>query len=897
MSNARRNYSTRAVTGLVALTFGISTTAFAAPPCLSRATIPANTATGWAAPLNRAITVEAPDITLRAALERVASESRVRLTYSADLLPTDRRVCLSIDRISVGAVINELLRGTMLRALVLDADNVALTPSRGPTATDRTAIRTTEPNASINELDRIIVTGTVDGAKNRSSPFALDVLDSRALQRSDASTLSNAFDGAVPGLWMWPQSPASMVGRFGSVRGASSFGVTSPKVYIDGIAVSNPLVFTQFDAERIDRIEVIRGPQGAALYGADAISGVVNIITRHDGAAADQPSMVLRSRAGFSTSSFSDGDAFVQDHSIGFRTGSARRTMGLGLTGGTVGNYIPGGGARSLLADGDLRIIGSQTVLTAMARFAAKNAGALTSPVLANLVPSSPAAQTKSAGNGPWSGQLKGAPPSDSVFGSPGSHNETEREQRLRATYGNSASDLNATQSLRQYTFGTTGSWTSSPLWTHTLVAGVDGYRLNGLIADGISVPVPSDSTNRLSQSGADRTTLALRSVAHVGNEDGVATTFIMGAEHTATREQIESNDRIGGGNLSLSANAQTQALSLWSNTAGVLGQVNSSWHNTFFASAGGRAEYSSGASSSARVSLLPMLGAAFVRERDGQTLKLRAAYGKGIRPSNSVARAATWMSGRTASALGGPGSHLALASLRNLEPESQAGIEIGADVSFGSQLGFHITRFNQRATGLVQAVALPSAARVSSPQAEPGITYELQNVGAISNRGWELQATSSLGRLSLQASASFVDSRVNQVASRYGGELLPGDRMLEVPARTFGMSASYSAPRWTSSWTLSRAMDWINYDQLRIAEQQASPDFNPRTITGVYLRNYWREYNGATRLRGNFSIALTRMFSLTMSGENLLNLQRGEPDNVTVIPGRTLTAGLRTRF
>ena len=31
-------------------------------------------------------------------------------------------------------------------------------------------------------------------------------------------------------------------------------------------------------------MEVIRGPQGAALYGSDAISGVVNIVTRHEGA-------------------------------------------------------------------------------------------------------------------------------------------------------------------------------------------------------------------------------------------------------------------------------------------------------------------------------------------------------------------------------------------------------------------------------------------------------------------------------------------------------------------------------------------------------------------------------------------------------------------------------------
>ena len=35
----------------------------------------------------------------------------------------------------------------------------------------------------------------------------------------------------------------------------------------------------------------------------------------------------------------------------------------------------------------------------------------------------------------------------------------------------------------------------------------------------------------------------------------------------------------------------------------------------------------------------------------------------------------------------------------------------------------------------------------------------------------------------------------------------------------------------------------------------------------------------------------------VSLSGENLLNRQLGEPDNVTVVPGRTITLGLRTAF
>src|SRR4030095_17127898 len=84
----------------------------------------------------------------------------------------------------------------------------------------------------------------------------------------------------------------------GSIRGASSFGLSSPKLYIDGIEVANPLIVQHFDPSTSERVEVIRGPQGSALYGADANSGVVNIITRHDGAAPDGQRLQLASTAG-----------------------------------------------------------------------------------------------------------------------------------------------------------------------------------------------------------------------------------------------------------------------------------------------------------------------------------------------------------------------------------------------------------------------------------------------------------------------------------------------------------------------------------------------------------------------------------------------------------------------
>jgi iron complex outermembrane receptor protein len=51
------------------------------------------------------------------------------------------------------------------------------------------------------------------------------------------------------------------------------------------------------------------------------------------------------------------------------------------------------------------------------------------------------------------------------------------------------------------------------------------------------------------------------------------------------------------------------------------------------------------------------------------------------------------------------------------------------------------------------------------------------------------------------------------------------------------------------------------------------------------------------TRWRANASYRLRGDLSVLLGGENLLNVQRGAPDNATVTAGRTLSFGLRSIF
>jgi iron complex outermembrane receptor protein len=295
-------------------------------------------------------------------------------------------------------------------------------------------------------------------------------------------------------------------------------------------------------------------------------------------------------------------------------------------------------------------------------------------------------------------------------------------------------------------------------------------------------------------------------------------------------------------------------------------------------------------------VSLLPMLGAAVVHDWGPLvTMKLRSAYGRGIRPATTPIHETTWFDSQ----------HM---RMMDLSPEEQSGVEMGVDFFIGKALGLQITRFDQLASGLIQRVAYVAyndrgvgqvANAGYSPQQpttpdDRHIAYLLQNVGEITNRGWELRSDVSLGALGLSGTLSTVDSRVRRVAQGYVGDLRAGDRMLEVPASTGSFSASWVGRAWSSSLTASRSWNWIDYDRIALAGAISNSTQPDAQLVGSELRNYWLKYGGVTRLRASIGRALFRGVSFTISGENLLNRQHGEPDNVTVVPGRTLSFGLK---
>ncbi|MEO8575899.1 MAG: TonB-dependent receptor plug domain-containing protein [Gemmatimonadales bacterium] len=819
--------------------------------------------------MDRVVSLHGRGVSLREALDRLAAAARIKLSYAAEQLDLARPVCIEYESATVSRVLADLLAGAQVQPVVLGGDQVALAVVK------EHPVAKTEPAPQMMKqvglLDRVVVTGSTIGASQRALPIALDVVGGQQLSQRGSGSLAGAIDGAVPGVWLWEQSPLSLLARYGSIRGASSFGVSYPKVYVDGIEAANSLLVTHLDPDAIARIEVIRGPQGAALYGADAISGVMNIVTRQEGTEGGAPRIQLRSEGGASSSDYATGSVLTQTHGITLRTGNGIRSARLGMTVSSIGAFIPDAFSQQVTANAGVRFVASKSIVSGTFRFFSQDARTPSSPVLAGLdLWSSP--PPPSPGETQWNlGSYGHAMPGD-----------TMRQRNLDSLSRLAITDSSGRQSVQQFTVGATGTFTNSNRWTHTAVVGLDGYRLkSSTVLDG-GFPSAIDSALRAATGNAIRTTFRASTVGQFGDLEHTATTITFGAEHSFVRDRTETrgpfarrDGEIGSGPQSL---IETRS------NAGLITQFSTSLNEKYYLSGGLRVERNSSIDGIGDVAMLPMLGAATVRAFGPATVKFRAAYGKGIRPPQTSTTSGPLM-GLQAYSIGA-----------SLSPEEQSGIEAGADLFYGRFLSLHATRFDQRASGLIQPVSVYQSVTDTILHYKR-IVYELQNVGEISNRGWELQGTLGNGPWSVGATFTQVDSKVRKLAERYTGDLRPGDRMLEIPARTLGLNASYGNNRWSTAWSVSRASDWINYDRIALLSAFASQNRNPSSFVGPQLRDYWINYNGVTRLGGRVGLFLGRGMTFTLEGENLLDEQRGEPDNVTVLPGRTVSAGLKVRF
>ena len=130
------------------------------------------------------------------------------------------------------------------------------------------------------DLGETVVTATKTKLEEKKVPMSTEVITQEEMKEKGAYNVRDALK-LVNGLDV---QEAAMVGNNVSLRG---MGTNATLILVDGRRLAredsgqtmNVYELNRMNIHSVDRIEIVRG-SGSALYGSDAMGGVINILTK-----------------------------------------------------------------------------------------------------------------------------------------------------------------------------------------------------------------------------------------------------------------------------------------------------------------------------------------------------------------------------------------------------------------------------------------------------------------------------------------------------------------------------------------------------------------------------------------------------------------------------------------
>ena len=138
-----------------------------------------------------------------------------------------------------------------------------------------------QTDSALQTLDKVVITATRVPTTLAETTESVTVISREQIDRT----------GAASGVDLFRQVPGLQIDQLGGAGGLSSVYIRGSDsnhvlVLIDGVRVNDPtnsrgggFDMSSIDPSTVDRIEVLRGA-ASSVYGADAMGGVINIITR-----------------------------------------------------------------------------------------------------------------------------------------------------------------------------------------------------------------------------------------------------------------------------------------------------------------------------------------------------------------------------------------------------------------------------------------------------------------------------------------------------------------------------------------------------------------------------------------------------------------------------------------
>jgi TonB-dependent SusC/RagA subfamily outer membrane receptor len=683
---------------------------------------------------------------------------------------------------------------------------------------------------SLQRLDDL-VTVTPGGirAELRGLPGAITVIAAEDIAERNPQMLADIVRQEVPTAVAFA-NPVNPHATLFSVRGASSLSPSNSalKLLIDGVETANPSA-AAVDPESIERIEVIRGPQAATIYGADAANGVIQVFTKRGGRTASRPRIDAEAALGLMQTPY-DGYGSVTRQQYAARVHGGGGDMSYSFGGGYthLPDYLPDGQISRQSTPsvyGGIRSTHGILVADLSGRYRRNKLGSAFNPILltTGFVP----------------------------------------ESRPNFTISDFTNE----------TYGATVTVTPRPWWINRVTAGIDRV-------------VQDDTPTRPRLTTADDTLLTLFSSASrkvfVGYNASVSGRLTNGLTGSLTGG-IDHYDRTGA--TFFTSQALNSEGTIQTSPPGSVDESRFSVRNTgyfvegsvalreaVYLTAGLRVEDNSTFGTSLETPVLPHVGISWVQQLSGTTVKVRSSYGRAMRvpsPGQSLAAAA--------------GGSIQLANPL-LAPEQQQGWDAGIDLVFADRASVGVTGFDQTARDLIILSQLPVS---SAP------TFQYQNIGRLTNRGVEIEASASIWQLRLKGQYGYVKSRVTDLGSATSGALAVGDPPQSTPTHTAGANLSWLPP--TGTRVTAGVVHVGSFRGIDVAALYRC--FGGTGPCQPTLRDFVVSYPSISKVNASVTQQLAEQLEGFLSVDNLTNQQSYEGSNFLPLLGRITRVGFRVKY
>ncbi|RYD82301.1 MAG: TonB-dependent receptor [Sphingobacteriales bacterium] len=141
-----------------------------------------------------------------------------------------------------------------------------------------------QEDSTAKKMDEVIVTGQYKPQSVKNSVYQVKVINRERIEKQAATKLQDVLSNELNIRFSQDRatggSDITMMGMAGQ----------NVKILLDGMPIigrqgtSNEININQIDINTIERIEIVEGPM-SVIYGADALGGVINIITKKAGLA------------------------------------------------------------------------------------------------------------------------------------------------------------------------------------------------------------------------------------------------------------------------------------------------------------------------------------------------------------------------------------------------------------------------------------------------------------------------------------------------------------------------------------------------------------------------------------------------------------------------------------